>query len=93
MGETVCLVGNPNTGKSTIFNLLTGMRQHTGNWSGKTVGTARGTFLYKDKAFDIIDLPGIYSLNPISEDESCAVDFLKSNRADTVVIVLDATCL
>lgn len=93
MGAKVCLVGNPNTGKSTVFNLLTGMRQHTGNWSGKTVGSAEGSFLYNGKSFDIVDLPGIYSLNPISEDERYAVDFLKSGAADTVVAVLDATCL
>ncbi len=93
MGSKICLVGNPNTGKSTVFNLLTGMRQHTGNWSGKTVGSAEGQFVYRDKQFDIVDLPGIYSLNPISGDELYAVDFLKTGQADTVVVVLDATCL
>lgn len=93
MGEVVCLVGNPNTGKSTVFNSLTGMRQHTGNWPGKTVGSASGKFCYGDKCIDIVDLPGIYSLSPISEDERYAVDFLNNGSADTVVIVLDATCL
>lgn len=93
MGAKICLVGNPNTGKSTVFNLLTGMRQHTGNWSGKTVGSAEGSFVYGGKSMDVVDLPGIYSLNPISEDERYAVDFLSRDDIDTVVVVLDATCL
>lgn len=91
--KTVVLVGNPNTGKSTIFNALTGAHQHTGNWSGKTVGNARGVMTYRGENYDIIDLPGIYSVNPVSEDERCAVDCIKEGRADIVVIVLDATCL
>lgn len=91
--KTVVLVGNPNTGKSTIFNALTGSHQHTGNWSGKTVGNAAGTMVYKDTRYEIIDLPGIYSTNPVSADEKCAMDCIKSGLADIVVIVLDATCL
>lgn len=89
----ICLVGNPNTGKSTVFNLLTGMKQHTGNWSGKTVGSATGHFYFKGKCISVVDLPGIYSLNPMSEDERYAVEYLDNAADDTVVIVLDATCL
>ncbi len=91
--KTVVLVGNPNTGKSTIFNSLTGSHQHTGNWSGKTVGNAKGIMTYRGQVYNIIDLPGIYSVNPISEDERCAVECIKEGKADIVIIVLDATCL
>ena len=91
--KTVVLVGNPNTGKSTIFNTLTGRHQHTGNWSGKTVGNSIGKMEYKDVKYKVIDLPGIYSTNPISEDEKNAIEYLKNEKYDIVVIVLDATCL
>ena len=91
--KDVILVGNPNTGKSTIFNRLTGLHQHTGNWSGKTVGNAYGTMKYKGKEFNVIDLPGIYSINPTSEDEKNAVRQINVGNSDIIVIVLDATCL
>ena len=70
--RTVALAGNPNVGKSTLFNLLTGMHQHTGNWTGKTVGTATGECKRKDKVIRLIDLPGTYSLNSHSEEEEIA---------------------
>ncbi|MCI8805371.1 MAG: ferrous iron transporter B [Clostridiales bacterium] len=90
---TVALVGNPNTGKSTVFNALTGLKQHTGNWTGKTVGNAVGNYNYKGAHFKIVDLPGIYSINPASPDEKEAVNYLKENKTDAIVIVADSTCL
>ena len=89
----IALLGNPNVGKSTLFNALTGLRQHTGNWPGKTVSNAEGTFSYKNKNYNIIDLPGIYSLNAYSEEEEIARDFLKSKDIDIILIVVDATSL
>lgn len=91
--KTAALIGNPNTGKSTIFNRLTGLKQHTGNWSGKTVGNACGKAQIGESVFMMTDLPGIYSLDPVSEDEKRAVEFIKSGKADLFVIILDATCL
>lgn len=89
----VALAGNPNTGKSTVFNALTGLRQHTGNWPGKTVGRAEGGFSYNDWRFKLIDLPGTYSLLSTSYDEEIARDFILFGQPDVTVIVVDATRL
>ncbi|HOC17030.1 MAG TPA: ferrous iron transport protein B [Vicinamibacterales bacterium] len=89
----VALAGNPNTGKSTVFNALTGLRQHTGNWPGKTVARAEGTFRHGGKAIKIVDLPGTYSLQAASTDEEVARDFLLFGRPDVTVVVIDATRL
>lgn len=89
----VALAGNPNTGKSTVFNSLTGLRQHTGNWPGKTVARAEGGFIYADKRFKIVDLPGTYSLLSTSTDEEIARDFILFGQPDVTVIVADATRL
>jgi len=89
----VALAGNPNTGKSTVFNALTGLRQHTGNWPGKTVTRAEGGFLFGEKRFKLVDLPGTYSLLATSLDEEVARDFILFGRPDVTVIVVDATRL
>ncbi|MCF8411767.1 MAG: 50S ribosome-binding GTPase [Melioribacteraceae bacterium] len=89
----VALAGNPNTGKSTVFNSLTGLRQHTGNWPGKTVTRAEGAFSYNDSKFKIVDLPGTYSLLSTSTDEEVARDFILFGQPDVTVIVVDATRL
>lgn len=89
----VALAGNPNTGKSTVFNALTGLRQHTGNWPGKTVTRAEGGFVYGNKQFKLVDLPGTYSLLSTSTDEEVARDFILFGRPDVTVIVVDATRL
>jgi len=91
--KSIALVGNPNVGKSTVFNALTGLHQHTGNWPGKTVGCARGKYTYRCTQYEIIDLPGVYSLVPHSAEEEVTRDFLCHHSADAVVIVCDATCL
>ena len=87
----VALAGNPNTGKSTVFNYLTGLRQHTGNWPGKTVTRAEGGFEYGEKKFKLVDLPGTYSLLSTSTDEEVARDFILFGQPDVTVIVVDAT--
>lgn len=89
----VGLAGNPNTGKSTVFNALTGLKQHTGNWPGKTVGRAEGAFQYSDKRYKIVDLPGTYSLLSTSTDEEIARDFILFGQPDVTVIVVDASRL
>ena len=89
----IAFAGNPNVGKSTLFNALTGLNQHTGNWAGKTVTNAWGTYLYKDKRFLLVDLPGTYSLLSSSPEEEIARDFICFGKADALVIVTDATCL
>jgi small GTP-binding protein len=87
----VALAGNPNTGKSTVFNYLTGLKQHTGNWPGKTVTRAEGGFEYGEKKFKLVDLPGTYSLLSTSTDEEVARDFILFGQPDVTVIVVDAT--
>lgn len=86
----VALAGNPNTGKSTIFNALTGLKQHTGNWPGKTVTRAEGSFSYSDQTYRLIDLPGTYSLMSTSEDEEVARDYILFGEPDVTVVVVDA---
>lgn len=92
-GYTIALAGNPNVGKSTIFNSLTGMHQHTGNWPGKTVANATGEYCYKDNNFLFVDIPGTYSIMSNSEEEEIARDYICFGHPDATVIVVDATCL
>lgn len=90
---TVALAGNPNVGKSTVFNALTGLKQHTGNWPGKTVEQASGTYECQGCQFQLVDLPGTYSLSADSPEEEIARDFICSRQADVTLVVTDATCL
>ena len=89
----VALAGNPNVGKSTIFNGITGLKQHTANWPGVTVESASGEFSLDGKVCVLVDLPGTYSLNTHSKEEEVARQYLCSGEADAVVVVCDATCV
>lgn len=89
----VALAGNPNTGKSTVFNALTGLKQHTGNWPGKTITRAEGGFEYESKKFKLVDLPGTYSLHAQSADEEVARDFILKAHPDVTIVVCDATAM
>lgn len=93
MKRIIALAGNPNVGKSTVFNALTGLKQHTGNWPGKTVTNAIGEYNYNDKEYEIYDLPGTYSLIAHSVEEEVARDFINSKKYDAIIIVCDAVCL
>lgn len=89
----VALAGNPNTGKSTVFNSLTGLRQHTGNWPGKTINRAEGGFEFEQEQYKLVDLPGTYSLLSASDDEEIARNFVLFGQPDVTVVVVDATRL
>ena len=91
--KIIALAGNPNVGKSTLFNALTGLKQHTGNWTGITVSSAFGKYTYSNDKYTVADLPGTYSLLVSSKEEAQARNFLLENRPDAVVVVVDATCL
>ena len=88
--HVIAIAGNPNTGKSTVFNALTGLRQHTGNWPGKTVARAEGAYSYADKKYKLVDLPGTYSLLSTSQDEEVARNFILFGKPDVTIIVVDA---
>ncbi len=89
----VALAGNPNTGKSTVFNALTGLKQHTGNWPGKTIARAEGAFVHRGRRYRLVDLPGTYSLLSASAEEDVARDYILFGRPDCTIVVVDATSL
>ena len=91
--RVVALAGNPNTGKSTLFNALTGLKQHTGNWPGKTVTRAEGGYQFNNVKYKLVDLPGTYSLLSASQDEEVARDFILFGQPDCTIVVTDATAL
>ena len=91
--KIIALAGNPNVGKSTVFNALTGMKQHTGNWPGKTVSNAKGECVHNGINYIMVDLPGTYSLAAHSNEEEVAAEFISYGNADAVIVVCDATCL
>ncbi|NMA61973.1 MAG: GTP-binding protein, partial [Firmicutes bacterium] len=91
MANTIALVGNPNSGKTTLFNALTGANQHVGNWPGVTVEKKEGQFRFQDQIYTLVDLPGTYSLGAFSEDEIIARDYILQGHPDVVINVVDAT--
>lgn len=91
--KVIALAGNPNVGKSTIFNNLTGLNQHTGNWPGKTVTNATGKYIYKNKEFTLVDIPGTYSLMANSVEEEVARDFICFGNPDATIVIVDSTCI
>jgi ferrous iron transport protein B len=91
--RVIALAGNPNTGKSTLFNSLTGLKQHTGNWPGKTVTRAEGGYQFNSVKYKLVDLPGTYSLLSASQDEEVARDFILFGQPDCTIVVTDATAL
>ena len=89
----ITIAGRPNVGKSTLFNALTGLRQHTGNWPGKTVGKVTGEAVFQGRRIELVDLPGTYSLTGNSEDERIAAEYISCGEADCVIAVCDGSCL